>query len=169
MAKTLIAVFLLLVTSTVNAQENRPSKVEEILYHSSQVALVGGLAVDLVSTWQGINNPVHVAYDYCVDGTLTCVVPNHAVATIAFREIGPASWFGIQSPGAVVVAGVAFNAGVLTVSHLLYGKGRVWRKIAIGINIFQAGNHLLAGMGNISMIRSAKVGLVPAGAFSVRW
>lgn len=161
---------LLAVVATGFAQENdRPSKVEEVLYHSSQAVLVGGLTWDMVTTVIPMNHPTLVSYQYCENGTSICQFPVSVETSVTFREVGWASWYGIQKPHSVVIANIALDAGILTASHLLYKKGGIWRKVAIGINFAQGGSRLYAGFGNVSKMRSAKLGLVPAGAFSVRW
>ncbi|MBI2068785.1 MAG: hypothetical protein HYT67_01630 [Candidatus Yanofskybacteria bacterium] len=168
--RTIVVLFSLVLWSGIAAAQDNPSKTEDALYRASQAALVGGLVLDLWTTVKAINGPpIHVSYLYCQDGSQTCQFPMFVETTFSFREVGPASWFGIQKPGSIVAAGAAFDAGILTASHFLYKKGGIWRKVAIGINFVLGGSHLGAGFGNIDKMKSSKLGLVPAGAFSIRW
>jgi len=157
-------------SSAVSAQDvDAPGKIESALYRASQTALIGGLAMDMLTTVKAKNSSTHVSYFYCQDGSQTCRFPVSVLKTVTFREVGWASWYGIQKPYSIVAASIALDVGILTASHFLYKKGGVWRKVAIGVNFFQAGNHTVAGVSNADKIKSAKIGLVPAGAFSVSW
>lgn len=170
MRTTFVFCMMMFLGGVAHAQAQEvPSRTEEVLYHASQMTLLGGWALDEWMTVKAIGDPIHVNYLYCEDGSQTCQFPMPVEKTVTFREVGWASWYGIQEPYSVVAASIALDAGILTASHFLYKRGGIWRKIAIGLNFAQAGSHLYAGFGTVSKLKSARIGLVPAGAFSIRW
>ncbi len=166
--RTVMVLAMTLFLSGIASAQDGSSKTDK-WYRASQAVLISGLVLDEWSTVEAINNPTRVSYLHCEDGSQTCQFPVSVEKTVTFRETGWASWYGIQRPGSIVAASVALDAGILTVSHLLYKRGGIWQKVAIGINFAQAGSHLYAGFGNAGKMRSAKLGFVPAGAFSVSW
>ncbi len=167
----LATILLLAMAAAADAQENgRPSKVEEVLYHSSQVMLIGGLVWDMKTTVDAISQPTHVSYQYCQDGSQACEFPVFVDVTTSFNEAGWASSFGAHRPASVVAANAALNTSILCASHFLYTKGGKWGRVAaIGVNFIKAGDNFNAGMGNVGKMRSSRLGLVPVGAFSVSW
>ncbi len=159
----------LLLGGVAHAQEI-PSKLEDALYRASQAALIGGLAVDMVSTAQAINHPPSVSYQYCADAQ--CLMVQNVRIVHEFNETGWAAKFGAHSAASVIAMNVALGGGILYASHFLYKKGGVWRKVAIGLNFLKAGDNLACGLTNISRMESSRISLmnlVPAGAFNVSW
>ncbi len=154
-------------TETVKEEiPSKPSKSENVWYHSSQVALGIALVMDMKTTASAINNPLRVSYTDC---TFSC----NTVRTIAtFSEGGWAtSVLGIdgRNTKGIVAANVAGGASVLIASHFLSKKGGNWRKLAIGLNFVQASLNMSGAIGNIRKVNAARATLVPAGAINIRW
>lgn len=145
-------------------ESDQPSKVDRLLFRSSQGSQVGAAILDDVTTGWGMTHPLVASY--CLEGVPVCT---HSVTnTITWHEAGWAAGFvDHNSPAKTVATLVAVDAAVFLASRALYNHGGVWRKIGIGLNFIQAAGHLQGGIRNLRSRASQARGLVPSDAFNV--
>ncbi len=156
------------VAITSSNESDYPTKYEKVVYQISQGAVVGAMVWDMQTTARNISTTFHVNYQRCENASCSSVVS--VEKTVGFTETGWTSMLGIRDTDArsIVIANAIYGAGLLTVNHLLYKKGGAWRKVAIGLNFFQASLSLYGAVANNRKMNYEKSNLVPRGAFNVQ-
>jgi len=151
--------------SAATSEIKQGSSREMRFFRLSQMAMVAMTAVDMGVTAYNMTHPLHASW--CDMGP-DC--RDRSVATITFKEAGWASVFSETNPVPVVAAHAAYTVGMLYATNWLAKKGPGWRKVATGLNFYQAGVNINAINHCFNSRSSGQSGLVPTGVFqTIRW
>ncbi len=136
------------------AKYDQPSKLENVLYNSSQIARFSAFALD---AWTTLRVPTHLQYNYCSNG-----ICRQEERVVIYQEVGfPARFVSRDNLAKGVAVTAVAHVAIYFVTRAMYHRGGAWRKVAIGLNVGLVPGHLAAAVNNLAegdLSRYAPVG-----------